>query len=287
VTRTQLLAAGLSSATIGRWAARGRLLRVHTGVYAVGHRRGEAVARAAAALLACGDRAALFNETAAALWGFRLRWQLIPEVCGPDRRRRPGIRHHETRTLSRRDIRRHRGLRVTSPARTLDDIKDRLTPAQFTRAVNDARLSGVLNGADLERFAAPGQGPTRSRFEDEVAAVLHARGFPQPQVNASVLGFEVDFLFPDYMVIVELDGWTYHSYQPTWERDRTRDTLTAAAGFVTIRISWLRWQDDREGVLSDLAAVLARRLAASATGHPHPGGHNQGRRASYGLLPWF
>jgi very-short-patch-repair endonuclease len=99
-------------------------------------------------------------------------------------------------------------------------------------------------------------------FEDQVAAELNARGFPAPRVNAWVCGLEVDFLFADHRVIVELDGWRYHSDHPTWEGDRTRDTTTAAAGYVTLRITWLRWQDDREGVLSDLAAVLAGRLAA-------------------------
>jgi very-short-patch-repair endonuclease len=261
VTRAQLLAAGLSSAAIGRWTASGRLIRSHAGVYAVGHARAEPVARAAAALLACGDRAVLSHETAAALWGFRSRWPLVPEVSGATGRLRPGIVHHKTRTLTRRDVRRHRGLRVTSPARTLDDIKARLTPAEFVRAINDARLSGVLNGADVERFTPRQERPTRSAFEDQVAAELRDRGFPEPRVNASVLGFEVDFLFPDHQVIVELDGWAYHSDHPTWERDRTRDTVTAAAGFVTLRITWLRWQEDRAGVLSQLAAVLAGRLA--------------------------
>ena len=130
-----------------------------------------------------------------------------------------------------------------------------------------------------------GQEPTRSVFEDQVADVLHARGFPEPLVNASVLGFEVDLLFLEHEVIVELDGWIYHSDRPTWERDRTRDAMTVAAGFVTLRITWLRWEDDREGVFSDLAALLARGLAASPIGHPDPGEHNQAGGALTDFFP--
>lgn len=266
VTRSQLLEVGVGSAAVGRWAARGRLIRVHAGVYAVGHPRREAVAVAAAAWLACGDGAVLSHETAAALWGFRSRWPAVPEVTGVRGRRRPGIRHHRTQTLRRRDVRRHRGLRVTSAARTLQDLRGRLTAAQFTRAVNDARLAGLLSAADLtelESLTAVTERPTRSGFEDAVLAEIRRRGFPEPQVNARVLGFEVDLLFASERVIVELDGWEYHSGQPSWERDRARDALTAAAGFTTVRITWRRWHEEREQVLANLASVLStRRLAA-------------------------
>jgi hypothetical protein len=125
VTRAQLVEIGLSDRTISRWIARGRLIPVHLGVYAVSYPRPEAVAQAAAALLACGPEAVLSHETAAALWGFKPRWPERPEVTGPSRRTRPGIRHHRSKTIKRRDVRRHRGLRVTSPARTISDIAPR------------------------------------------------------------------------------------------------------------------------------------------------------------------
>ncbi len=82
VTREQLLAAGVSASGIQRWVRAGRLIRVHAGVYAVGHPRGEAVAVAAAAWLACGDGAVLSHQTATALWGFGSRWPVIPEITG-------------------------------------------------------------------------------------------------------------------------------------------------------------------------------------------------------------
>lgn len=266
VTRAQLLEVGVGSAAIGRWAARGRLIRVHVGVYAVGHPRGEAVAVAAAAGLACGEGAVLSHETAAALWGFGSRWPAIPEVTGVRGHRRPGIRHHRSQTLRRRDVRRHRGLRVTSAARTLHDLRARLTVAQFTRAVNDARLAGLLSAADLtelESLTAVTERPTRSGFEDLVLAEIRLCGFPEPRVNAHVLGHEVDFLFAAERVIVELDGWKYHSDRATWERDHARDAHTAAAGFTTVRITWRRWHEDRKQVLANLASVLRTRRAAA------------------------
>jgi hypothetical protein len=52
VTRTQLLAMGVAAGTVDGWVADGIPIPAHAGVYAVGYRRVEPVARAAAAVLA-------------------------------------------------------------------------------------------------------------------------------------------------------------------------------------------------------------------------------------------
>jgi len=67
ITRAQLLALGFSARTISYMVARGELIRVHAGVYAVGYLRVEPVARAMAAVLACGKDAVLSHDSAAAL----------------------------------------------------------------------------------------------------------------------------------------------------------------------------------------------------------------------------
>lgn len=68
VTRAQLLALGLSSRAISRRIESGELVVVHAGVYAVGYVRTDPLARAAAAVLACGEDALLSHASAAALW---------------------------------------------------------------------------------------------------------------------------------------------------------------------------------------------------------------------------
>jgi very-short-patch-repair endonuclease len=262
VTRAQLLAIGLSERTISRWIARGWLIPVHLGVYAVGYLRREAVAQAAAALLACGPDAVISYETAAALWGFRPKWPQRPEIAGPKDRRRPGIRYHHTRTLTRRDLRRHRGLRVTSPARTLIDIAPRLTQRQRARAVNDARLKGHLKGQELNRLtrlATITARPTRSSFEDEFPAFARRHGLPEPEINAHVAGYEVDVLFPRERVIVELDSWEHHQDRSAFEGDRERDAATLAAGHVTVRITWGRYAGRPEAEAARLGEILRQR----------------------------
>ncbi len=143
VSHEQLVALGFTRSAIATAIKRGRLIPVFRGVYAVGHPRPEAIARSEAAVLACGDAAVLGYFSGAALWEMRSSWPTIPEVIVPARRRPTGIRIHIHPALESRDIRRHRGIRVTSPARTLYDIAPKLTAAQAARAANEARLKAA------------------------------------------------------------------------------------------------------------------------------------------------
>jgi very-short-patch-repair endonuclease len=272
VTYQQLGALGLSRHQIDRRVRSGQLIRVHHGVYAVGHPRPEAIARSEAAVLACGDAAVLGYFSGAALWEMRSVWPKIPEVIVPTRRRPAGIRIHVHPTLETRDIRRHRGIRVTSPARTLYDIAPKLTAAQLARAANEARLKGHLRPHDLEDILSryPGApllraliqqptGPTRSEFEDRFLVFARRYDLPTPNLNVRVAGYEVDVMFPAHKVIVELDGYEYHQGRRSFERDRERDAALLAAGYVTIRITWERLTTQPEREAARLEAILRSR----------------------------
>jgi hypothetical protein len=67
----------------------------------------------------------------------------------PARRRPAGIRVHVHPALDSQDIRRHKAIRVTTPARTALDIAPRLTDAGLARAVNQARLNAGLRATHL------------------------------------------------------------------------------------------------------------------------------------------
>ena len=212
VTRPQLLGLGLGSRAIQERVAAGRLIRVHLGVYAVGHLPVNPLARAAAAVLACGPGAALSHSWAAVLWRMCERFTGLPEVTVSSLRRRPGIRVHRSSTLTPADVTIQHGIRTTSPSRTLLDIAPCLTDAALMRAVNDGRLAGYLRfdalagllarspgvpgAARLERLIS-GETPTRSRWEDSFKRFLRRFGLPMPAMNVWVEGYEVDAWFPD------------------------------------------------------------------------------------------
>ena len=231
---------------------RGELIPVHAGVYAVGHVPRHAHARSAAAVLACGDGAVLSHAAAAALWGVH-EWPATLEVTAPHERRRPGIRTHRSRTLSRREIRTHHGVRVTAPVRTVLDLSPRLSDVRLVRVVNDLRVAGHLGpSATTELYArcprvnrllgggdghgAPGR-PTRSELEDRFRAFTTRHRLPMPETSAMLNGREVDALYRRERVIVELDSWLHHADRAAFERDRAKDAAALADGHVTVRIT--------------------------------------------------
>ena len=276
ITRTQLLAIGLSPRAIQYRVQIGQLIPVHAGVYAVGHVNKSPVARACAAVLACGTGAALSHDSAASHWGWRKHWSMQYEVTvAASHREREGIKIHRSSKLVRRDVTEHLGIRVTSPARTVLDNAPRLTDKRLTRMVNDARHSRFLyldalgdvidrnpthpGAKRLRPFVQTRSGPTRSELEDRFVAFAKRYGLPTPETNVPLLGYVVDVLFPAEKVIVELDSWEFHRFRSNFESDRNRDADMLAAGFLTVRVTDERMNESPEQEASRLNTILEAR----------------------------
>lgn len=238
VTRPQLLNAGVRPSTIDHWVKTRRLIGIQRGVYAVGHVPPSPHARLMAAVLACGPRAALSHRTAAHQWGL-IRYYGPIEITAPTAHRRRGITVHRS-PLTDAEITHQYGIPTTTAARTLCDLAGILTPATLTRAVNDARLSHVLNVQDLPPKLRHGQTPrpTRSAFEDAFRAFCTRHRLPQPEINAFVAGYEVDALWRPQRLIAELDGHEFH--EDAFESDRAKDADLVEAGHHVVRVTWQR-----------------------------------------------
>jgi very-short-patch-repair endonuclease len=275
-----LLELGLSADAIQHRVRRGWLHREHPGVYSVGTPARTPLELAAAAVLACGRGAVLSHGSAHALWGLAKRWPDPAHVTTPTDRRPSGLAVHQASTLARADIRTHLGIRTTSLARTLLDCAPSLTNKALTRAVNDALRSPYLARAQLadvvERnprhpgtklltpFVRTPTGPTRSQFEDAFLDFCAKHDLPRPKVNTTVCGYEVDALFEQERVIVELDGWDFHNDRRSFEADRARDADTLEAGYVTVRITWERLHENPRREAARLKKILASRASAPA-----------------------
>jgi very-short-patch-repair endonuclease len=283
VTREQLLEAGLTRGLIDTRLKKGRLIQVHRGVYAVGHRRIEPLARAKAAVLAGGPGAILSFSSAAFLWGLTTRLALPPELTVKKDRRIAGLRIHTSNTLAHPDIKTQHGIRTTSPARTILDIAPTYNDDQLTRAVNDARHSRYLNLSDLAEllnrlphapaaarlrpFVDTPTGITRSMFEDAFLRFVRHFELPVPDVNVMLGGYLVDALFKDHRLIVELDGWDFHNDRHSFETDRERDAAMLALGYVTVRITWERLTQLSRREATRLKKILADRQPGTSLDH--------------------
>ncbi len=285
VTRCQLLRAGVPAHAIAYRLKRGRLRAIHRGVYQVGPVAGR-YQREMAAVLSCGEGTVLSHATAAGLWDLRRpppRGAAV-HVIAPRTRRgdREGVRIHRVRSLDAEEITRHRGLPVTTPTRTLLDVAAVWEPHHLERALARAEQHRLVTLDDvravierhptrrgtpklrslLEMTDAPAF--TRSEAEARLLDMLRRGGLPAPRVNAVIRGLEVDFLWRDYRLVVEVDGFVYHRGRPAFENDRRRDARLIASGYRVIRFTWKRLVKTPEMVLVELAQALA--VHAGATG---------------------
>jgi hypothetical protein len=285
ITTEQLLNLGLSRAGISRRVAAGRLFVVYRGVYAVGRPPKTAVEKATAAWLACGDGAVLADKSAAAAWGSG-SWHDPPyHVYVPGDRRPRGVKTRRVK-LHRKDVRRHLGMRVTSPARTALDLaaRRRLTDKQLKRAIDEMRLSRTARltlsqlsdvadrypqhpGAKrLRWFIGQAQDePDRSGDEAEFDEWLEQKGFPRALGNCVIHGVRVDRFFVDEGLAVELDGWTTHSDALALEDNSERDAILLDHGIETLRITRRRFKRDPDREERRLRRILERRRREKAT----------------------
>lgn len=277
VTRRQLLEAGVSPGMIERARITGRVHALHAGVYRLAG-ADHPWAREMAAVLACGPRAVASHWSAAALW------QLLPasrsrevHVIAQDGHRvRPGIRTHRTRLLPDQTTTMD-GIPVTTPERTLVDLagaaplrdaeralaqaldRDLVRPRQFSAALERyARRPGVRYLAACLR---DGVDLTRSEAEERFRRLVLRGGLPAPESNVRVGAFEVDFLWREGQVIVEIDGLAYHGSKAAQQRDRRRDAALQAAGYVVMRFTWQRLVQEELTVLVEITRALTLRTA--------------------------
>lgn len=254
ITVAQLRETGLDEAAVRRQVSAGRLHRLYRGVYAVGHRSLSWRGRWLAATLAAGDGAVLSHASAAALW------QFLRPMSGPThvivgaavhRTPRPGLAFHRSRTLTRRDVTRRHGIAVTTPARTIEDVRGSVEPYLFRRALRQAELAGhrVPHLAVTKR--------TRSDLELLFLSLCDDHGLPRPEVNARVAGRLVDFHWPEHRVVVETDSWDYHRGSVAFEDDHDRDLDLRSRGYTTRRYTGEQLEGAPETVAADLRGALA------------------------------
>ncbi len=151
VTRAQLLAAGFSATVIDRRAQRGSLHARFPGVYLVGHEAEPPLSRECAALLYCGPRTMLSHRTASRVTDLPTPPFDAIEVTVVGRRHRPrdGLIVYSIDAIEPHELRRHRGLPITSPSLTLLDLAGRVTRDELARALNEARVQDQVSDGEL------------------------------------------------------------------------------------------------------------------------------------------
>jgi very-short-patch-repair endonuclease len=282
----------MTSKMIDGRVERGLLHVVHRGVYAVGHRSLTMEGRWMAATLAFGPDAVLSHRSAGQLWGLVPLSSIAPEVTRPRHAAgRPGLVVHQG-SLRADEVGSYRGIPVTSVARTMFDLAGMLPEREVERAWNELEAHEYrtrLSVRDLiERY--PGQpgtllltrlasgkepvGITRSELEEAFLALVDRYELPRPRMNAHLAirdrFYEVDCLWEDLRVAIELDGGAAHRTKRAFHKDRERDRILTAERYTTARITWHQIQQTPDEVASDLHLILTPYPLSNGSGALRP-----------------
>ena len=275
LTRAQLLALGMSSSAIGRAVRSGRLYPVHRGVHA------------AMAPELLSEEGELFAALAASGRGTRLargtagwRHGLIPArparielLSRSAHRGLTGVHFLRASRLRPGDVALDGPFPITSVARTLLDLAVHYERPPLLRALAEAEFRHDLRPADVvatlrrghpgsARLRAaleahvPGRGVTKSGLERRFRRLLIVHGVPLPERNARVGRWEVDCLWPDLRVVVELDG-RQHERPHQAGVDDTRDLDLRRQGYVLRRYGVAQVRDRAGEIATDLEAAFA------------------------------
>jgi very-short-patch-repair endonuclease len=283
VGREQLLAAGVGRGAIVRALDAGRLRPVFRGVYAVGHVALRREGWWMAALLACGEGSALSHRTAAQAWGLTTGPTLPIDVTTSTDH---GRKHRQITThrmfLAPFDALVRDNLRLTTPSRTIVDLaatlrgralRDVVERAQDLRRFdpNDIRETlaraprrrGTRRLHDLITVLAPDKDNARSHLERLFLALTRRARLPKPATNLEIAGRRRDFAWPVERLVVETDGYRYHSSPTAKRRDHRRDRELTALGWRPVRFTYEEVAFEPSMVGEELAQLL-RNLRTAA-----------------------
>ena len=252
ISLEQLYRVGLSREAIRHRVRSGRLHRVYRGVFAVGRPELGHKGEWKAATLALGVGAALSHRSGTELWA------LLPRQGGPidvtvrtrtGHAPRLGIRLHRSPSLTDAVTTLRDGIPVTTPERTLSDLRRVAEPAELRTAIRAAEIAGLPIG-DYSHLIRG----TRSELEFMFLELIRRHHLPEPEVNARVGRFLVDFLWRERRLIVETDGRRFHRGELATTEDLLRDGRLRALGFDVLRFSY--WEVNEP--LAVIASVRAR-----------------------------
>jgi hypothetical protein len=175
---------------------------------------------------------------------------------------REGIRFY-VRSLPDDEVTVKDGIPTTTVPRTLFDLAAVLDQRQLERAINEAevlRLWDELSLYDLlARYPrragtrrlravlhdrAAGSNHTRSDLEEMFLRFAAEAGLPRPETNVFIEGLEVDCVWREQRLVIEVDGCR----------------CLQAAGWRCVPVTFLQLRDDYRDLARDV-----RRLLATAT----------------------
>lgn len=215
--------------------------------------------------------AALSHRSAASLWELLPvrdgRSEVIVEGIG-GRAARKGIRVHRSLTLNASDVTLRQRIPVTTPARTIADLRGpgpgrkggRIPAWELRKAIRQANVLGL----PIEKRDAAER--TRSDLERDFLTLCRRHRLPRPEVNVRIGVYLADFLWREERLVVETDGYRYHRGEVAFHEDRVRELELMRLGFHVLRLSETQIDDAPKDVAEVLKIELRKRREFNTAG---------------------
>lgn len=283
-TRRQALDCGYSSYQIRRRLAAREWRGVAGQVFVLAGLAVTAAHRDRAAQLSV-DGSVLAGPSAARVWGLPVP-DLTPTlwVAGPRHPRLAGVRFLRW-ALPRSDVTRFEGADITTRERTVVDclrLLDEVSAAELldhalqlewiTVSELSARsrdLVGRKGAPRLVRAMSRAASGGHSDAERRLHALLRSAGIRGWRANVPIdgqLGLTAvgDVVFRAARLVVEIDGYAYHTSPERFRADRHRQNRLVAHGWTVLRFTWRDLRERPDYVVATIMTTLARLGAASA-----------------------
>lgn len=282
----------VSEDALFRATRRGRVIRLHTSVFAFAGSPETWERSVMAACLAGGEEAVASHRAAARIWGLTDDSDDTVEITVP-RGQLPRLRRvvlHRSGDLDPRHTTVRRRLPVTNPLRTIVDLGAVLSPAEVEDAL-DAGLrwpslfSVAAVEATLKQLAGKGRsgaGVLRrvleerefgnvvsdSELEKRMSKLLRRAGLPSAvfhyivRTPAGLFLAEVDFAYPEIKLAIEVDGFDAHGTPRAMAKDFVRQNGLVPHQWHVLRFTW-RQVTDEPGVVAAAIRVSLDALRAA------------------------
>jgi very-short-patch-repair endonuclease len=271
VTLAQAQRAGLSRHAVNRRVRTGQWKRCTPGVFFVDDRPFTDAARVRAAVWGYGPLA-VASGMAAAWWHGLTRFAPdVVEVTVPrssHHPRRDGVRKRR-RDLAQVDVVERKRLRVTELALTVVEAavrqRDgaRLMDSALQRHVDlrelwraHMRNTGRHGSPAARRLLDMASDGARSEAERLLVRLLRAHKITGWKANYPIGGYKVDVAFPKQKVVIEVDGWAFHSDHEDFVKDRRRQNTIVQLGWKVLRFTWLDLTEYPERVIAEILACV-------------------------------
>jgi very-short-patch-repair endonuclease len=294
ITRNQALQAGLSRDAIKRLLTEGIWQRVHQGTYALwtpSARSERWRQRLMAGVLWLGKGSAVSHQAAALVWEMDGVKSAPLELSTTGRRRTSGnglVVYHRGDLPSADIVERH-GLPVTSVPRTLVDLASVVEAEVIELALESALRRGLATVVEIKEALRrapraqkgkpvlrdlldrhPGVA-TGSPLETHFWRLLRVEDMPLPvrqYVIRDPAGRRIarpDFVYPDALLAIEVDGFDSHSRRRDFDRDRAKHNALVRLGWIVYRVTSKDLKQRSAGIVADIAGLLAARQKPTCT----------------------